>query len=253
MAFSLNSSEVMVLRWGAQEGLSSVHQSVDGGAGEGLVGQGAQQVGDQADLVGDDVVGNQAQLGLAAGQHAVLLVLDDGHGDVGALRAGAAGGGDGDDVLLVDDGEALEVQVVHSVGTLAAQQLAQVHDGAAADSDDTVIALVGDGIVHGLDHGLGGLTGTELLLEDELALQAQLLHEGLVDELVGQNHVTLVQLELFSHLGEGLELVHGGSENDLALIGHQRGGKSVHCFSHNTSLLEYKILNLVVRRPAGGS
>ena len=129
-------------------------------------------------------------------------------------------------------GEPLEVQVVHGVGTLAAQQLAQVHDGAAADGDDTVIAVIGDGVVHGLDHGLGGLTGAELLLEDELALQAQLLHEGLVDELVGQDHVAVVQLELLSHLGEGLELVHGGGEDDLALIGHQRGGKSVHCFSH---------------------
>ena len=205
-----------------------MHQSIDGGAGEGLVGKSAQQVRDQADLVGDNVIGNQAQLGLATGEDAVLLVLDDGHGDVGALRTGAAGGGDGNDVLLVDHGEALEVQVVDGVGTLAAQQLAQVHDGAAADGDDAVIAVVGDGVVHGLDHGLGGLTGAELLLEHEVALQTQVLHEGGVNELVGQHHVPLVQLELFGHLGEGLELVHGGSEDDLSLISHQRGGKSIH-------------------------
>ena len=213
---------------GAQEGLGGVDQRVDGGAGEGLVGQGLEQVGDQAHLVGDDVIGHQTQLGLTAGEHAVLLVLDDGHGDVGALRAGAAGGGDGDDVLLVDHGEALEVQVVDGVGTLAAQQLAQVHDGAAAHGDDAVIAVVGDGVVHGLDHGLRGLTGAELLLEHEVALQAQLLHEGGVDELVGQNHVPFTQLEFLGHLSEGLELIHGGSKDDLSLVSHQRSGKCIH-------------------------
>ena len=148
---------------GAQEGLGGVDQRVDGGAGEGLVGQGLEQLRDQAHLVGDDVVGHQAQLGLAAGEHAVLFVLDDGHGDVGALGAGAAGGGNGDDVLLMHHGEPLEVQVVDRVGALAAQQLAQVHDGAAAHGDDAVIAVVGDGVVHGLDHGLAGLAGAELL------------------------------------------------------------------------------------------
>ena len=203
-------------------------QRVDGGAGEGLVGQGLEQVGDQAHLVGDDVIGHQAQLGLAAGEHAVLLVLDDGHGDVGALRAGAAGGGDGDDVLLVDHGEALEVQVVDGVGTLAAQQLAQVHDSAAAHGDDAVIAVVGDGVVHDLDHGLAGLAGAELLLEHEVALEAQVLHEGGVDELVGQHHVALAQVELIGHVGEGLELVDGRCENDLSLVSHQGSGKSIH-------------------------
>ena len=98
MAFSLKSSEVMVLRWGLRKDSVAWTRRVDGGAGEGLVGQGLQQLGDQAHLVGDDVVGHQAQLGLTAGEHAVLLVLDDGNRDVGALRAGAAGGGDGDDV-----------------------------------------------------------------------------------------------------------------------------------------------------------
>ena len=203
-------------------------QRVDGGAGEGLVGQGLEQVGDQAHLVGDDVIGHQAQLGFAAGEHAVLLVLDDGHGDVGALGAGAAGGGDGDDVLLVDHGEALEVQVVDGVGTLAAQQLAQVHDGAAAHGDDAVIAVIGDGVVHGLDHGLGRLTGAELLLEHEVALQAQFLHEGGVDKLVGQHHIPLTQLEFLCHLGEGLELIHGGSKDNLSLVSHQRSGKCIH-------------------------
>ncbi len=210
---------------GAQEGLGGVDQGVDGGAGKGLVGQRLDELRDQAHLVGDDVVGHQAQLGLAAGELAVDLRLHDGHGDVGALAAGAAGGGNGDDVLLVDNGEALVVQLVDAVGPLAAQQLAQVHDGAAAHGDDAVIAVVGDGVVHGLDHGLGGLARAELLLEHEAALEAPLLHEGGVDELVGQHHVTLVQLELLRHLGEGLELIHGGREDDLALVRHQAGGK----------------------------
>ena len=126
------------------------------------------------------------------------------------------------------DGETLEVQVVHSVGTLAAQQLAQVQNSAAAHSDDTVIAVVGDGVIHGLDHSLGRLTGAELLLEHEVALQAQLLHEGGVDELVGQNHVPFTQIELLGHLSEGLELIHGGSKDDLSLVSHQRSGKCIH-------------------------
>ena len=128
----------------------------------------------------------------------------------------------------MDHGEALEVQVVDGVGTLAAQQLAQVHDGAAAHSDDTVIAVIGDGVIHGLDHGLRGLTGAELLLEHELALQAQVLHEGGVDELVGQNHVPFTQLKFLCHLGEGLELIHGGSKDNLSLVSHQRSGKCIH-------------------------
>ena len=128
----------------------------------------------------------------------------------------------------MDHGEALEVQVVDGVGTLAAQQLAQVHDGAAAHGDDAVIAVVGDGVVHGLDHGLRGLTGAELLLEHELALQAQVLHEGGVDKLVGQHHIPLTQLEFLCHLGEGLELVHGGSKDNFSLVSHQRSGKSIH-------------------------
>ena len=213
---------------GAEERLGGVYQRVDGGAGEGLIGQGLDEVGDQAHLVGDDVVRHQTQLGLAAGENAVLLVLDDGHGDVGTLGAGAAGGGNGDDVLLMLDGETLEVQVMHGVGPLAAQQLAQIHDGAAAHGNHTVIAFIGDCIVHGLDHGLGRLTGTELLLKHEITLQVQILHEGSVDELVGEYHVPLAQFEFLGHLSEGLELVHGGSENDFALIGHQRSGKSIH-------------------------
>ena len=31
-----------------------------------------------------------------------------------------------------------------------------------------------------------------------------------------------------SLVGEGLELVHGGREDDLSLIGHQGSGKSIH-------------------------
>ena len=126
------------------------------------------------------------------------------------------------------DGETLEVQVMHGVGPLAAQQLAQIHDGAAAHGNHTVIAFIGDCIVHGLDHGLGRLTGTELFLKHEIALQVQILHEGGVDELVGQNHVPFTQLELLSHLSEGLELIHGGSKDDLSLVSHQRSGKCIH-------------------------
>ena len=146
------------------------------------------------------------------------MLVHSGHGDVGALGAGAAGGGDGDDVLLVHHGEALEVQVVDRVGTLAAQQLAQVHDGAAAHGDDAVIAVVGDGVVHDLDHFLAGLAGAELLLEHIVALQAKVLHEGGVDELVGQHHIPLIQLELLRHLSKGLELVHRRGKDDLSLV-----------------------------------
>ena len=202
-----------------------MNQRVDGGAGKGLVGQRLDKLRDQAHLVRNDVIGHKTQLRLSAGELTVDLRLHDSHGDVGTLAAGAAGGGDGDDVLLMNNGEALVVQLVDAVGPLAAQQLAQVHDGAAAHGDDAVIAVVGDGVVHGLDHSLGGLARAELLLEHKAALEAQLLHEGGVDEIVGQHHVTLVQLELLRHLGEGLKFIHGGREDDLALVRHQAGGK----------------------------
>jgi len=205
-----------------------VHQRVDGGAGKGLIGQSSQQIGDQAHLVGNDVVGYQTQLRLAAGQNAVLLVLHDGHGDVGALGAGAAGGGDGNDILLMLHGEALEIQVVHRIRALAAQQLAQIQNRAAAHRDHAVIAVIGDGVVHGLDHGLGGLPGAELLLEHELALQVQFLHIRCVDKLVGQNHVPLIQIEFLGQGAEILELVNGRCNNDLPLVRHQRSRKCIH-------------------------
>ena len=46
-----------------------------------------------------------------------------------------------DDVLLMLDVEALEIQIVHGVRPLAAPQLAQVHDGAAY-GDDAVDVVV---------------------------------------------------------------------------------------------------------------
>ena len=134
------------------------------------------------------------------------------------------------------DGEALEVQIVHRVRPLAPQQLAEVHDGPAAHRDDPVVALVGDRVVHGLDHGLAGLPRAELLLKHELALEAQLLHEGGVDELVGQHHVPLVQLELLRHLSEGLKFIHRRRKDDFPFVRHQRGGKCVHFLSHNESV-----------------
>ena len=210
-----------------------MNQSVNGGAGEGLVGQGFDKIGNQADLVWDDVVRNQTQFGFAAGQHAVLFILDDGNGNIGAFRTRSAGGGNGNDVLLMLDGETLEVEIMHSVRTLAAQQLAQVHNRAAANSDHAVVAVIGNGVVHGLNHGLGRLPGAEFLLEYILALEVQLLHERRVNELIGEHHVPLIQLEFLRHSREGIKLVHGGSEDDLTLVGHQGGGKSIHFLSHN--------------------
>ena len=54
-----------------QERLGSVDQSIDSGCCERLVRQGLEQIRNQANLVRDDVVGNQAELGIAAGQLAV--------------------------------------------------------------------------------------------------------------------------------------------------------------------------------------
>ena len=206
-------------------------QRVDRGGCERLVGQGLEQVRDQADLVRDDVIRNQAELGLAAGQLAVLLVLDDRNGNVGDLRAGAAGGRDGDNFLLVYDRLALEVHLMYRGRALAAEQLAKVHDRAAADGDNTVILVVRNGLVHGFDHSLRGLAGAKLLLENILALQAVLLHEGLVDEFVGQDDVALTELELIGKLAEVRKLVNGGGDDDLSLVLHQGGAESIH--SHN--------------------
>ena len=114
---------------------------------------------------------------------------------------------------------------------LAAEQLAKVHDRAAADGDNTVILVVRNGLVHGFDHSLRGLAGAKLLLENILALQAVLLHEGLVDEFVGQDDVALTELELIGKLAEVRKLVNGGGDDDLSLVLHQGGAESIH--SHN--------------------
>src|SRR5699024_6886414 len=103
-----------------QEGLGRVDERVDRGSRKRLVRQGLEQVRNQADLVRDDVVGNQAELGLAAGQLAVLLVLNDRNRDVGNLGTGAAGGRDRDNFLLMYSGLALEVQLLYRAPALAA-------------------------------------------------------------------------------------------------------------------------------------
>ena len=58
-----------------------------------------------------------------------------------------------------------------------------------------------------------------------------------VDELVGQHHVTLIQLELLRHLSEGLEFIYRRCEDDLAFVSHQAGRECIHC--HDFSLLLY--------------
>ena len=114
---------------------------------------------------------------------------------------------------------------------LAAEQLAQVHDSAAANSDDAVVRIIRNGFVHGLDHSLGRLACTKLLLENKVALQAKLFHEGLVDEFVGQDDIALAQLELSSEIAEVCKLVNGRGDDDLSLVLHQGGAESIHSHS----------------------
>ena len=87
-----------------------------------------------------------------------------------------------------------------------------------ADSDYAVVGVVRDRFVHGFEHSLGRLACAERLLEYELALEAKLLHEGLVDELIGEDHVALAELELRSEVAEVRELVNGRGDDDLSLV-----------------------------------
>ena len=228
-----------------QERLGSVDQSIDSGCCERLVRQGLEQIRNQANLVRDDVVGNQAELGIAAGQLAVLLVLNDSNRNVGNLRTGTAGGRDSDNFLLMYNRLALEVQLMYGGRALAAEQLAKVHDSTAAYCDYAVVGIVRNSLVHGLDHSLGRLACTELLLEYELALEAKLFHEGLVDEFVGQNDVALAQLELLSESTKGVKLVNSRGNDDLSLVLHQGGAESIHSHSRNISIQKF------YKRPCG--
>ena len=228
-----------------QERLGSMDQSIDSGCCERLVRQGLEQIRNQANLVRDDVVGNQAQLGVAAGQLAVLLVLNDSNRNVGNLRTGTAGGRDSDNFLLMYNRLTLEVQLMYGGRALAAEQLAKVHDSTAAYCDYAVVGIVRNSLVHGLDHSLGRLTCTELLLEYELALEAKLFHEGLVDEFVGQNDVALAQLELLSESTKGVKLVNSRGNDDLSLVLHQGGAESIHSHSRNISNQKF------YKRPCG--
>ena len=105
-----------------QERLGCMNQSVDSRSCERLVRQGLQQIRYQANLVRDDIVGYQTQLGVAASQLAVLLILYDSNGNVGNFGTGAAGGRDSDNFLLMYNRLALEVQLMYGIRTLAAQR-----------------------------------------------------------------------------------------------------------------------------------
>lgn len=103
-----------------------MNQSVDGAGGKDSEGQALQQLGNEYSVVGIHGRTHQTQLGAQAGA---------GHdGDVGHLAAGAASGGDDDQLPLLLQIGGLVVQLVHPLAVGDRQHLGDVNDGAAADA-----------------------------------------------------------------------------------------------------------------------
>ena len=192
---------------GGQSGLHRVDQRVDGAGGKHFQGQALQQLGDQHGVVGVHGGRHHAHLGAHAG--AVQ------HGDIRHLAAGAAGGGDDDQLLRLVQGRHTGIQLVHVHGIRHSEHLGQVDDGAAADGDDAVKGQAADVLQDGLGHNVTGLAHAVLLLIHHMARQIQLPEIRCIDVLVGQDQVPLAQGKALCKLLALAVLVQRRLEYDL--------------------------------------
>ena len=181
-------------------------QRVDGAGGKDGQGQGLQQLRDQHSLVAEHAGGAQALLGVQGDQGQ--------DGQVGDLTAGAAGGGHQDQLLALFQGDLAVVQVQDGGHGLQAEDLGDVHHGAAAHGDDPGDVL-GHVVVNGGDHLVGGLAGAILLLEDGGAGQVQGPEVGVVDVFVGQDQVLGAQFKGLGQLCAGVADLNGGLDFKL--------------------------------------
>ena len=127
---------------------------------------------------------------------ALSCTVDD--GNVGNLRAGAAGSRHDDQLMLLLEVCHAVVQIVHTVGGLGnGQHLGNVDNGAAADRDNAVKLLAAQVVEDGIHHHVGRLAAAELLLKTGVAAELQRRNGRIVDIFVRQDQVTRAELQLF--------------------------------------------------------
>ena len=197
----------IVRRLGGQSGLHRVDQRVDGTGGEHLQGQALQQLRDQHGVVG--VHGGRHHAHLRAHAGAVQ------HGDIRHLAAGAAGGGDDDQLVGFVQRGHTGVQLVHILRVRHGEHFGQVNDGTASDGDDPLVMQAADVLQDGLRHNVAGLAHAVLLLIHHMARQVQLPKMRCIDVLVGQDQVCFLQLETFRELPARPVLIQRRLEYDL--------------------------------------
>ena len=118
--------------------------------------------------------------------------VDD--GNVGNLRAGAAGGRHDDQLMLLFEVCHAVVQIVHTVGGLGnGQHLGNVDNGAAADRDNTVKLLAAQVIEDSVNHNVGRLTAAKLFLKTGMAAEIQRRNRRIVNIFIRQNQVTFAE------------------------------------------------------------
>ena len=123
---------------------------------------------------------------------ALSCTVDD--GNVGNLRAGAAGSRHDDQLMLLLEVCHAVVQVVHTVGRLGnSQHLCDVDDGAAADSHDAVKVLAAQVVEDGIHHHVGRLTAAKLFLKTGVAAEIQRRNRRIVNIFIRQNQVTFAE------------------------------------------------------------
>ena len=149
---------------------------------------------------GVERVPNQALLGAQA--------RAENHGNIGDLATGAAGGGQGDQLMHAPEIRHVSVQVVDILRAVGgdSKHLCHIHDGAAADGDDArhahlcvdAVSLSKDGV----DHVVGGLCRAEFLAEDDRTGAVRRAKIGLIAG-IGEDQVMGGQLK---RPGKGLKV-----------------------------------------------
>ena len=187
-------------------GFHGVDEGIDGAIDIEVEWQALEQLGNEHGMVGQDRVIRQAHLRALGG--------DLGDGEVGDFAAGAAGGGKDDQLLGLDDGDAPLEGGHHILETLQDEELGNVDHRAAAHRHHPVEGEALHVLEDAVHHHVRRLSSSVLLLHHHMARQVQPLHEGFVQEGVGDDQVPLGELEGLGEGREGVEAAQAGFQGE---------------------------------------
>ena len=166
--------------------LHRVDHRIDGRSREHRIRQAEQHTGHERRLIREHRGRYQTDLDTLSG------AVDD--GNVGNLRAGAAGSRHDDQLMLLLEVCHAVVQIVHTVGGLGnGQHLGNVDNGAAADCDNAVKLLAAQVIEDSVNHNVGRLTAAKLFLKTGMAAKIQRRNRRIVNIFIRQNQVTFAE------------------------------------------------------------